>query len=237
MKPIAILQFWQKDGPGNFATFLDERRRRYARIALHEGDAVPESPLDFAGICLLGGPQSANDDGLPWLADTLDLVRRAATNGVPVIGHCLGGQLMARALGGTVRANPVREIGWGEVAHCESDAASAWIGARGRFPAFQWHGEGFTLPPGATRILTGDWCENQAFVLGPHLGLQFHPEITPPMIAQWSANWREEVDAGGALPPSIQTPAEMERDTHYALPAMRALATRLYGRWLEGLAD
>jgi GMP synthase-like glutamine amidotransferase len=237
MKPIAILQFWHKDGPGNFATFLDTNRRRYERYALYDGEAVPTDVRAFSGICLLGGPQSANDDHLAWIQPVLDLIRQAAANEVPVIGHCLGGQLMARALGGQVSKNPVKEIGWQEVANYESPASEAWIGARGRFPVFQWHGERFSLPPGAARILTGDWCENQAFVLGPHLGLQFHPEITPAMIAQWSEKWRDEVGSAESLPTSIQTPADIERDTVYALPAMRALASRLYGRWLEGLKD
>ncbi len=218
MKPIAILQFWHKDGPGNFATFLGANRRDYRGYAIHSGEGVPSDARAFAGICLLGGPQSANDDRLPWLASVLDLIRHAAQHDVPLIGHCLGGQLMARALGGHVSANPAKEIGWGEITSCEPLVADAWVGAHGNFPVFQWHGERFSLPPGAQRILTGNGCENQAFVLGPHLGLQFHPEITPTMIAQWAEKWSDEVDANEKLPASIQTPAEIERDTPMPCP-------------------
>lgn len=123
---------------------------------------------------------SVNDD-LPWLQPVFELIRTAVADGVPVIGHCLGGQLISKALSGAVTRNPVKELGWGEVM-ATAAAARDWLGDLERFAAFHWHGETFAIPPGATRILRSAYCENQAFVMGPHLGMQCHVEMTAAMI-------------------------------------------------------
>ena len=99
---------------------------------------------------------------------------------------------------------------------------------------FQWHGETFSLPPGATRILKSDYCDNQMFVVGPHLGMQCHVEMMPEMIATWCDQWSDEA-AAVAHQPSVQTPAEMLADIPGKLPVMRELADRLYTTWIAGL--
>ena len=109
---------------------------------------------------------SVNDD-LPWIPPVLDLIRQAAAKNIPVLGHCLGGQLMAKALGGQVGRNAIKEIGWGTVNRVDGPEAEAWLGDLDHFEAFHWHGETFSIPPGAVRILGNDNCANQAFVSGP----------------------------------------------------------------------
>ena len=96
-------------------------------IALDEGAPVPRDPRNFSGLCFMGGPMSVNDE-LPWIAPALELIREAVRKDVPVIGHCLGGQLMSRALGGVVRANPYKEIGWGVVRVADNGVAREWLG-------------------------------------------------------------------------------------------------------------
>lgn len=181
----------------------------------------------------MGGPMSVNDD-LPWIPKTLELIRQADRKGIPVIGHCLGGQLMARAFGGTVARNPVKEIGWGQVEATDEAAqlASEWLGGTTRFAAFHWHGETFTLPPGTTRILQSAHCANQAFVRGPHLGMQCHVEMTNSMIRTWCQQWAAE-----AVPPSasVQTPDQMQAGMEARIAAMRAVADRIYKKWIGGL--
>jgi GMP synthase-like glutamine amidotransferase len=147
-----------------------------------------------------------------------------------VIGHCLGGQLMAKAFGGEVTRNPVKEIGWGEVR--ASDAAGDWLGDTRRFEAFHWHGETFSIPPGATPILGSAFCPNQAFVRGPHLGMQCHVEMLDSMIESWSREWAAETAAPSA---SVQTPEQMKEGMERRLTAMRLVADRLYEKWIEGL--
>ena len=203
-------------------------------MKLDEGEAVPASPSDHAGLVFMGGPMSVNDP-LPWIPPVLDLIRRAVDGGVPVLGHCLGGQLMSRALGGEVTRNPVKEIGWGEVEVLPGDAAARWFGGLGSFLSFHWHGETFSIPAGAERIAASRWCPNQAFVLGPHLGMQCHVEMTPELISAWCADWDREITSLAARTPSVQTPAQIAEHLEQRVAELNAVAARLYNRWTEGL--
>ncbi|HEX5803407.1 MAG TPA: type 1 glutamine amidotransferase, partial [Azospira sp.] len=201
-------------------------------IAIDAGEALPDTPEAFSGLAFMGGPMSVNDP-LPWIEAECALIRSAVERAIPVIGHCLGGQLMAKALGGRVSANEVKEIGWGEALIDEVPQAAAWLGDfSGKATVFQWHGETFSIPPGATRLMHAAWCANQMFVLGPHLAMQCHVEMTPELIAAWCASWETEIAGLPALPPPVQTPAQMQTEITYRLPAMRELANRLYATWI-----
>ena len=229
MKPIAVFRHSPGEGPGYFATFLDRHSLPWTLFRLDVGEMPPAAPGEFSGLCFMGGPMSVNDD-LPWIAQTLELIRAADRQDIPVIGHCLGGQLMSKAFGGSVTRNPVKEIGWGVVE--ATQAAVDWIGDLPRFEAFHWHGETFSLPQGATRLLGSTHCTNQAFVRGPHLGLQCHVEMTDSMIRTWCQQWENET-----VPPSasVQTPDQMQDGMEARIDAMRVVADRLYGRWVSGL--
>src|SRR5690606_17846385 len=136
-------------------------------VALDEGAAVPSDAQVYSGLCFMGGPMSVNDK-LPWIAPALELIRDAVRKDIPVLGHCLGGQLMSKAFGGRVGPNAYKEIGWGDVRVCDNGIARAWIPGVETFETFQWHGETFSIPPGATRVLENPHCMNQAFALGKH---------------------------------------------------------------------
>ena len=235
VKTVAVFRFSDTEGPGHFATFLDRHRVPWRLVKLDAGDAVPRSSEAFAGLAFMGGPMSANDD-LPWTQPVLDLMRDALRQGVPVIGHCLGGQLLARAAGGEVKANPVKEIGWNPVRVEATPLARRWFGeGLAGFTTFQWHGETFTIPPGGERILTGDYCPNQAYVLDDrHLGLQCHVEMTPEMIASWIASGRSEVESNLASP-AVQPIERIAGEMGERLPVLGAHADRLYTRWIEKL--
>ncbi|WIM06621.1 MAG: type 1 glutamine amidotransferase [Candidatus Nitricoxidivorans perseverans] len=231
MKAIAIFRHSPGEGPGYFATFLDAHSIPWQLFRIDEGEPLPASADAFAGLCFMGGPMSVNDD-LPWLPPTFALIRAAVERGIPVLGHCLGGQLMCKALGGAVTRNPVKELGWGEVSACGA-AARDWLGDLEEFEAFHWHGETFSIPPGATRILESGFCENQAFVMGPHLGMQCHVEMTEAMIRLWNKAWADEKAVPG---PSVQTPQEMDERMEERIAAMRVAADRLYARWIAGIS-
>lgn len=235
MKPVAIFRHTAAEGAGYFATFLAAHSIPSTLIAVDRGDPLPASAEPFAGLCFMGGPMSVNDP-LPWIAEECALIRDAAARGVPVLGHCLGGQLMSKAFGGNVTRNPVKEIGWGTARAEDNTVARHWLGdaADSTATVFQWHGETFSLPPGATRILTNEFCANQMFALGPHLGMQCHVEMTPEMIVRWCEDWSAEAAGLSTLPP-LQTPERMQAETPARLPAMRQLADRLYARWVAGL--
>ena len=229
MKPIAIFRHSPGEGPGYFATFLDRHSLPWRLFKVDEGDLPPTMPDEFSGLCFMGGPMSVNDD-LPWIPSTLALIRAADAAGIPVIGHCLGGQLMAKALGGSVGRNPVKELGWGRVDPVIDSLG--WFDGIAPFDAFHWHGETFTIPPGATRILGNAHCANQAFVRGPHLAMHCHVEMTPTMIAIWCTQWDAE---GVPASTSVQTPEQMQQGMEPRIEAMRAVADRLYARWARGL--
>jgi GMP synthase-like glutamine amidotransferase len=178
------------------------------------------------------------NDSLPWIAPSLALIRAAVEGGVPVLGHCLGGQLIAKALGGEVTRNPVKEIGWGKVDVLPNDVARAWFGpGLESFDSFHWHGETFSIPPGATRIASSPWCENQGYALGPHLGMQCHVEMTPDLIRAWCRDWEKEVESLARRTPSVQSPAEMLDAVELKTPKLNAIADRLYDRWRAGLKN
>jgi GMP synthase-like glutamine amidotransferase len=235
MKPVGVFRFSDTEGPGHFATFLDANRVPWKLVKLDEGDRVPPSSQAFAGLAFMGGPMSANDE-LPWTQPVLALMRDAVARDVPVIGHCLGGQLLARALGGEVTKNPVKEIGWNRVEVEDSPRAREWFGGDlEEFTTFQWHGDTFSIPPGGERILTGPHCPNQAYVVGDrHLGLQCHVEMTREMIASWLASGAGELKANLASPAvqDARTIASLMPDN---LPKLSATAERLYRRWMRNL--
>ena len=236
MLPVAIFRHAPNEGPGYFATFLDAHRIPWQLIAVDAGADIPEHSEDFSGLCLMGGPMSVNDP-LPWIEPVCQLIREAQQRQLPVLGHCLGGQLIAKALGGRVERNPVKEIGWGDIL-CEQRApARRWLGelAGQAMPAFHWHGETFSLPAGAERLAGNAHCANQMFALGPHLAMQCHVEMTPELISDWCAQWTEETQAADNHV-AIQSVATIHAEMADRLPRMRQLADQLYATWLLGLA-
>lgn len=177
---------------------------------------------------------SVNDD-LPWIGPTLALIRQAVAESIPVLGHCLGGQLMAKALGGAVGRSPVKQIGWGKVQVADTPAARAWFGKLSAFEAFHWHGEAFTIPEGATVALSDSYCKNQAFVLDKHLALQCHVEMTDEMVKAWCSNGAAEIATSPG--PAIQSAEAIQSRLSQRLPALNRVACLLYERWVTGLAE
>jgi GMP synthase-like glutamine amidotransferase len=233
MKPIAIFRHTATEGPGYLAGFLDERKIPWQLIRIDAGDAVPQSASAYSGLVFMGGPMSVNDD-LPWIPPVLELIRDAVAKDIPLLGHCLGGQLISKALGGVVSRNPVKEIGWGEVMVPDNDVARSWFGGIKKFQAFHWHGETFTLPQGAIHLLSSDYCTNQAYAIGKHLALQCHVEMTAEMIAVWCKVGMDEIAASSS--PAVQSASEMQRQMNDKLPRLNSVADRLYSHWVKGLS-
>jgi GMP synthase-like glutamine amidotransferase len=237
MKPIAIFRHTPTEGPAYFATYLERRNLPFRVIKVDAGEAVPADASAFAGLCFMGGPMSVNDD-LPWIAPVCSLIRDAVARDVPVLGHCLGGQLIAKALGAPVTRNPVKEIGWGAVQVLDVPEARRWLGdGLSEFLSFHWHGETFAIPEGAVRLMQSPWCGNQAYALGKHFGMQCHVEMTQELIRTWCRDWAKEVEALAGRVPSVQTPAEMEAGINDKVRALNAVADRIYDRWISGLAS
>lgn len=233
MRPVAIFRFSRSEGPGRFAQWLDAHDRPYRLVALDLGEPVPDDPAAFAGIGMMGGPMGANDE-TPWRDPLAVFVRRAVDAGVPVIGHCLGGQILSRALGGVVSRAETTEIGWIDVRATDAGAAREWFGGRDAMRVFQWHYDAFTIPPGATRVLTNAHNPNQGYVLDDrHIGFQCHIEMTVEMLRTWCDMAPDELPP--ASTPSRQSRAVIldEVDAHVA--SLNAIADGVYARWSQNL--
>jgi len=233
MKPIGIFRHAPIEGPGYFATYLDQRRLPWRVIKVDEGETIPATADAFCGLVFMGGPMSVNDDR-PWIPPVLQLIRKARDADIPVLGHCLGSQLMAKALGGEVTRNAVKEIGWGKVEAVDESLMHEWFG-RKEFDSFHWHGETFSIPAGARRIAASAHCANQAFVLGPHLAMQCHVEMTVELISAWCKSGAREIERNLEKSPAVQPADEIQRDLEARLAGLHRVADHIYDRWTVGL--
>lgn len=232
MKPIAIFRHVHHEGPGYLGEFLDDHDIPWLLIDSDSYQFESAAASTYSGLVFMGGPMSVNDD-LPWIAPTLALIRDAVAQDVPVLGHCLGGQLISKALGGVVTASPVKEIGWGEVSVSDNEIARNWFGDIQHFQAFHWHGETFTLPKDAIHLLSSAHCANQAYAIGKHLALQCHPEMTAEMIVDWCTEGAHELSSSRGL--TVQSAEEIQLLAEQNLPPLNLVASRLYSQWIKGL--
>lgn len=233
MKSVAIFRLFAIEGPGYLATFLDSHYIPWKLIKIDSGENFPSGPEEFSGLVFMGGAMSVNDD-LPWIKPALALIKQAVGLGIPVLGHCLGGQLMSKALGGQVITGTNKEIGWGKVNVTNNSIAREWLGSLSEFESFHWHGEVFTLPVGAARLLSNKFCENQAFALGIHLGMQCHVEMTEEMVKIWYEVGAKEI--ANSTGPAIQSSEVAQKDLANRVFALNAIARRLYTKWISSLA-
>ena len=234
MRPVAVLRFSRSEGPGRLGDWLTGHGVAWRLVTLDQGEPVPSRAGDLAGIGMMGGPMSANDP-TPWQGPLAALLREAVGARVPVIGHCLGGQILARALGGVVGRARTTEIGWIDVEATDAAAAREWFGGRDRFTVFQWHYERYSLPPGAKRVLTNRWNDEQGYVLDErHIGLQCHVEMTRELVTAWCDMAPDELPARSTEP--RQSREDIVRDLDGRVAALNALADGVYERWARGLA-
>jgi GMP synthase-like glutamine amidotransferase len=201
-----VLQHVSFEDIGSIGPFLKERQAVVTYTRFYLNDALPEiNGLDL--IIIMGGPMSVNDEALySWLPAEKEFIRNAALQSIPLIGICLGAQLIANALGARVYPNAEKEIGWFPVTAAPSE--ENYFHFPKQLPAFHWHGETFDLPPGAVLLARSEACKNQAFQIGKHvIGLQFHLETTPESLDRMTANCRNELIPGRY----IQTEKEMRQ--------------------------
>lgn len=232
MKPLYVFRHIQCEGPGYLAEVLDRLEVPYRLIAIDQGEPVPADTAGCSGLVFMGGPMSANDP-LPWIEQELALIRAAAEQQLPILGHCLGGQLISKALGGEITKNRVREIGWHAVSKADNATAADWLdGQPDTMELFHWHGETFSIPVGAGVILENGHCPHQAFALDNILALQCHVEMTAPMVQEWSSLYADELDDSA---PGVQSALQMTGGLDDKVTVAQQVADRLYRRWLRPL--
>lgn len=228
MKPIRIFRHIRCEGPGYLLDLLQQRAIPYQLITIDADGKVPLQTDDVAGLVFMGGSMSVNDP-LQWIADEVSLIQDAVKKNLPVLGICLGSQLIAKALGSEVYPGPCMEIGWINVMKTQ---ASAWTASLpDEFPVFHWHGETFDLPANAQLLLSSDKYTHQAFALGPHLALQFHVEMKTNMIKEWLTLSQQDLNRRCYRDHDEQAILDAIPSQ---LPQLQNVAGILLGKWLNG---
>jgi GMP synthase (glutamine-hydrolysing) len=206
-------------------------RERGFEVRYHEAGVDGFGAIDLSAVDLLialGGPVSVEDDAnYPWLADEVALVRRRLDSGRPLLGICLGAQLMARALGAAVQPMGVKEIGFAPLTLTEAGQGTVLAELAGQ-PVLHWHGDQFALPAGLPSLAATAACPHQAFA--PHanaLALQFHPEVDPARIEQWLIGHGDELTTAGIRPQTLRDAAKQQG------PGLAGALRRMMLRWLD----
>lgn len=228
---LRVFQHVAHEGLGSLESFFAARDAdiKYTRFFVGE---LPPDAAAFDFLVVLGGPMNVDEESqYPWLAGEKKVIREALAAGKPVLGLCLGAQLMAVALGGAVTRNAHREIGWWPVEKLPGLQGQAIASCfPDRFTTYHWHGDTFSIPPGATALFRSEGCAHQGFSWGMRaVGLQFHPEITAEAIDKWIAE--SVAEGGGDLKPGpyVQGAEAMRRD------AMRTDHVADNNRWMTAL--
>lgn len=230
MKPIRIFVHIACEGPGYFGTFLKNYNIPFETVCIHAGEMPPPQITDVSALVFMGGPMSVNDD-IKWIKQELTLIQKAVAADLPVLGHCLGGQLISKALGGKIFANPEKEIGWLPVQKIPGALSDNWLqNFTDGSVLFHWHGETFSIPEGATAILRSEHCEHQGFVMGNTLALQCHVEMTEAMVSEWAELYKDEL-ADPAT--TVQSQKEITNNLQEKVKQLQHVADALYLRWLQ----
>lgn len=232
MRPVAVIQHDPAQGPGMLTELLHQWHIPLIHIQPAQGDAIPRSANRFSGIAMLGSDHSIHDP-VRWIHEERALVRDALSQDVPILGHCFGAQMLASAAGAQVRRLPRPDIGWRMLR--PTPHARDLFNADEVVPSFNWHHETFDIPSGAERILVGQNCLNKGFRMGPHLALQCHLEVTAETLTAWCRHGAAELQAESG--PTVQGASQILSEAPVWLPALHALARRVYGEWAARLAD
>jgi GMP synthase-like glutamine amidotransferase len=221
---LHYLQHVPFEDAANVAVWAERHGHAVTVTRLYQADPLPDlSAIDW--LAIMGGPMNIYEhEAYPWLPAEKEYLRRAIQRGLPLLGVCLGAQLVADVLGGPVTRNPFPEIGWHRVWRTEDGATSRLFET---FPAefvpFHWHGDTFQIPPRAVRLASSEACENQAFQFGDRvIGLQFHLDYSADSIRRMIDHCGDELRPG----PHVETDAARLIDTDRAA-GTQALLDRL----------
>jgi GMP synthase (glutamine-hydrolysing) len=230
-RAVLFIQHGEVDKPGLLGDTLEAAGIPMSVIRPDLGQTIPEGLEGFAGLVLGGGSQGAYEqERYPYLSKECALIRHAASQGQPVLGLCLGAQLMASALGARVQPGR-REVGFYEVTLDPiSEYDSLWRGIPGKFVATHWHGDVFDIPPGGMRLAWSALTPNQLFRYGHALyGLQFHLEMTPALLEEAVRK------AHGLLVQSGIDADLIWQQGQQFLPVLQETASTVFARWAEML--
>lgn len=232
MKPVLILQHQLPENIAYLGTWLKKHNINYVVFNAETDKEFPSSIESYSALAVMGGAMSANDPSSTNKQAEI-LILQAMYRDIPVIGHCLGGQLMAKALGAKINTSPKPEIGWQNIRYTDNVLVNQWFGDNPYNTVIHWHYDSFELPYGATLLAVNDSCPNQAFSIGNSLAMQFHIEMDRQKLDFWVAdkdpNWftvKEKYD-------SVQNKDEMLTGCINHLARHQLMADNIYTNWLK----
>lgn len=225
-----VLQHLRIEPTAIIGKIIEEAGHHIELVRMDRDESVPQSLSGFDGVVVMGGPMSANDTHLSFVTDEIELLKEAIKIDLPVLGLCLGAQLLARAAGAEIVTSPIRELGWYPLQRTRDSADDPIFQALDDdgLMVFQWHGETFTLPDSATLVATHTDVPQQAFRIGSsQYGLQFHIEVDRPIIESWiEAGESERTALGEAGIAAIRA-----QSPDY-IPAAHAFCRQMIMAWL-----
>lgn len=221
---VLIVQHIECEGPGYLGDFLHDNGIEYEIARMYEGEQLPEN---FDVLIVLGGPMNVYEEQrYPYLKRLNTTIKNFVIMGGHYLGFCLGGQLLAKALGAKVRRNQTKEVGNFEIQLTDGGVEDPLFkGFEQVFPALEWHGDTFEIPTGAIKLVESELCANQAFRFKNAYGLQFHLEATPEMLAEWVKVYEDELTEEG-----IDAAALIE-ETNKKADIYRELSNRLFANF------
>jgi len=232
MKPIRIFRHINCSTPGYLCAFLSGRDVPFEVACIGEGTTVPDSLNDVSGLIFMGGPGDVNSP-LAWMREEEALIRRAADHGTPVLGVCLGAQMISKAMGGSVSSDYRLEVGWHKLRSVAGTHGQSWFKyLPPEFEAFQWHAHDFTLPPGATPLLTSECTPNQAFSMGNMLAMQFHLEISAETVRSLTREFATDLETPSDC---VQQADELLCKIDERIEKLHSIANLIYSDWLDRL--
>jgi GMP synthase (glutamine-hydrolysing) len=230
MRPIAILQHESTQGPGVLRDHLDEKGIPYRLIYPARDGKGPLDARNFSGIVVLGSDHCVNEN-LQWIDDEQTLLQDAIRRDIPVLGHCFGAQMLARAMGAKVSRNICPNIGWSPI--WITPPGQQYMGLPRQATIFNWHYDTFEIPAGAMRTMYGSHCLNKGFLRGRHWAFQGHLEVTEESVRKWCAAGRLELLR--AHGPAAQNERQILDGLHERIKTLHLIATQTYQAWTRQL--
>lgn len=231
-KPVLILEHQKTENLAYLGTFLEKYEIPHVVYNADVDKVFPSSIEPYSALAVMGGAMSANDP-LHTNRQAEILILQAILNDIPVIGHCLGGQLMAKALGGTITKSYKPEIGWQPIEFIEDQETINWFGSTPTSHVIHWHYDSFSIPKGAKLLASSPACKNQAFSYGKHLAMQFHIEIDEEKTVRWANDSDDLWIEAQTQYDTVQSKQEILNGIEPNIIQHKKTADIIYSNWLR----
>lgn len=232
MKPVLVLENQLPEHLAYLGTWLRTNNISYVTFNADIQKEFPSSIEPYSALAVMGGAMSANDPLLTNRQAEI-LILQAMYRDIPVIGHCLGGQLMSKALGGKITDSPKPEIGWQHIEYIDDTLSKVWFGDDPTDTVIHWHYESFNIPTGAKLLASSVSCPNQAFSIDKHLAMQFHIEIDINKIHSWVNDDDEKWVSARQKYDSVQDKTQILNGISDNITKHQQTANNIYSNWLK----